>query len=262
MSALETLNLARAARGAGDVDRCVMLSAAALQDATDESDGETAWNAAIAPGRAYLNRGEASESLGYFRWALDVAGKMGLVRHLAPSYSWLHLASREAGNEVAARRFAATSLDLFRDFDARSGYFAGLVADMALHEFERKPTPENAAHAVQCFRAAPHSIADPFVAFLSAANVMRASAVLGLRCRYEPADEALDFLQASLPSNEGVALVLVQAATGAVLMREYERGAVLAERAERLGEQRDEPHVLDRIREVKDAALAERAVAA
>lgn len=258
MSALETLNLARAARGEGDVDRCVMLSAAALQDATDEGDGETAWNAAIAPGRAYLNRGEANEALGYFRWALDVAGRMGLTYRLANSYHWLSLASREAGNDDACRRLAGTALELYH-MNPRDRHMANLVADLALADFERYPSAENAAYCVQTFRAAPVSVPTPINRLFSAANVMLTAATLGVRCRYRDAAEALESTFAVLPDHEGVAQALVQGAKGAAAALDYPLSATLCERAELIAETRGELRMLEMAREVKESALAEKA---
>lgn len=258
MTALDLLTAARAARAAGDIAPCVAQAGAVACAAEAEDDRETAYHAHACVGRAHLARGEPELALGYYRWALDAAMHGGLVRWLAPAYHDLMLASREAGNPAAAKRYAGTAFDLYRDYDPRTPHLSGLIADMAQSEFEAAPDEHTAAYALQAWRAVPVSLPEPRFRLTAAANQMASASVLNIRGRYSTALNDLEVAFAALPDHEGAGACLVQAARGAAGMKEYEDSARLAERAALLAERRGEDRIVERARHVLDCALAER----
>lgn len=259
MSALETLEKARAARAAGDVGTCLVLSSAALFEAEEEGDAQTAYLAAVCPGRMYMGRGEPSEALGHFRNALDVALQHGLTRKLANAYHNLFSASVESANTDAAKRFFAVSFEVYRDIDPRDPRLTALFADAAEGKLMQTPSQDTAADAMQGWRACTACMNDPQSRLYASANIIVASAVLGIRSRYADALSTLEDAFALLPDHEGAAMAIAHASLGVSRMRDHQRAASLAERALGIAVERGEGVAEDRAREALDAALAERA---
>jgi tetratricopeptide (TPR) repeat protein len=258
VSASDTLHQARLARGAGDVSRCLLLSAAATQEARDERDHDTAFLAACMPGKLFAFRGEAGESLGYLRMALQVALDKGLTQRLPEIYHDLFISSRDAENDEKARKFYGCALRLYLDINPGNRRITALVADEAESRFMREPSTENAADAMQAWRGVPASLKGAQERFLSGCSLATSAAWLGIECRYEDGLSAMEEAFPDLPNYEGVALGFAHAATGALRMREYPRALSLADRAVSIDTARGEVVAAARAEEVRIAALAER----
>lgn len=261
MSASGTLAQARLARGAGDVNRCLLLSAAALQEARDEADHDTAFLAACMPGKLFAFRGEPRDALGYFRMALEAALTHGLTRRLPECYHDLFIASRDAENDDAARKFHGCALRLYLDIDPSNRRITALVADEAESRFMREPDTESAADAMQAWRGVPASLKGAQERFLSGCSLATSAAWLGIECRYNDGLNAMEAAFPDLPNHEGVALGLAHAATGALRARDYPRALSLADRAVSVATARGETVAVARAGEVRVAALAERMTA-
>lgn len=261
-TATETLEAARDARSAGEVDRCLLLSAAAQSLATDEHDTDTAFLAACVPGRLYLSRAEPEEAVPFYREALEVALSGGRTIRLPQIYHDLYLACRDSGSfDAPAKRYCATAFELYHDLNPRQPRLAGLMADQAEARFMARPCPETAADALQQWRALPTSLQGAAERFFAGCNAMVSAAWLGLHTRYRGGVETMSAAMEELSGHEGVALGLSHAATGSLKIGDYPRALRLAESAVRIARERGEGIVEARAAEVRDAALAERPAA-
>lgn len=260
MSATETLEQARTARAAGDVGLCVELSARALSEAREAREWETAYLAAAAPGRMYMDREEPGYALMHVRAALDVAREGGLCHWLGPCYLDLSIASYEAGNWWAARRFLGTGLDIFYDMYPLHPRSQALSANLAWQSFDASPSPETARDAHKSYVALERVLPTPDVHVYSAARRARAAAALHCPRRYSEAVSHFDRSFGLLTSYEGVASDLTNVAAGACAYGDFPSAARYAERAILMAGARDEPRVRERAEGVRDAALSERRV--
>lgn len=256
-TATETLEAARDARSAGDIDRCLTLSAAAQSLASDEHDADTAYLSARNPGRMFAIRGEHELAAAYFNEALHVALAGGLTLRLPQIYHDLFVSNRDLGSE-AAKRYCATATELYLDLNHRNPRLTALIADAAEGRFMMNPSPETAADALQAWRAVPASLNDHAERFLAGCSMMVAAAWLGIRCRYEDGVKLVEGAFPCLPDHEGASLALAYGATGALKARDYLRASHMAAEAVRIAVARGEAVAEGRAREVLSSALAER----
>lgn len=257
-TAAETLDRARFASGIGDVQACLSLSDAALHQAGFEHNAEIAYRAAEVPGRMYIGRGEPREAVAHYRHALDVVLMHGLTPHLGGAYHDLALATRECGDRQQFREMAGTAFRLYHDVNPRDSCITGILADMASDAFERDPNDKDKARAcLEQWRCVPASMRTLRYHLAAAANQMQCAAALGWRQRYLSASEALDTYLAALPNGEAAALTLAFAGEAALKMGDFARAFELANTAERVGVERDEPVPVEQAIALREAALAE-----
>lgn len=240
------------------MNRCLLLSAAAMQEARDERDWESEYLASVVPGHMYLRRGEARDALGHLRMALDVALAHGLTQRLPEAFHDLFVGARDAESDGRAKRFFGCAMELYLDLDPGNRRITALVADEAESRFVREPNVESAADAMQAWRGVPASLKGAQERFLSGCSLATSAAWLGIECRYNDGLEALEKAFHGLPNHEGAALGLAHAATGALRMREYPKALALADRAVSIATARGETVAVARANEVRCAALAER----
>lgn len=256
-TATETLEAARDARSAGEVDRCLLLSAAAQSLARDEHDAESAFLAARMPGRMFYIRGESDTASGFFREALHIALESGLTLKLPIIYHDLYVAHRDVGSE-AAKRYCATATELYLDLNHRNPRLTALMADAAEGRFMMNPCTDTAADALQAWRSVPASLSDHSERFLAGCCMMVSAAWLSIRCRYADGVRLMEGAFPNLPDHEGASLALSYGATGAMKARDYLRASHMAAEAVRIAVARGEAIAEARAREVLAAALAER----
>lgn len=246
------------------MDSCLLLSAAAVQEARDEGDRETEFLAACTPGALYAYRAEPNEALGHYRFALAIALGHGMPIRAAECYHDLHLAAREAGNHSKAKSFFVTSLELHLDINPSNRRITGLLADEAETRFLVEPTLKNAHDALNGWRSVPGSLTGSRERFFAGCSLMVVAAWLGagFAGRYKDGIKALEESLPKLTSHEGVAFGLAHAATGALRARDFPTAEQLVERAIRIAVERGETAVREKADEVRTAVLAERPVLA
>jgi len=257
LTAVEVLSEARSARSAGDVEGCLLQSAAALGFAVDAHDAQTAFLAACMPGRMYLNRGEPENAESHFRHGLDIALYGGLAQRLPEVYHDLFVVARDRGDE-GARRYHACAMELYLDTNGNNRRISALVADAAESRFMRRPCAETAGDALQAWRSVPASIETPLERLIAGCSMMVSAAYLGIACRYKDGGELVTGAFPRLVDYEGVALALAYGAAGAVKARDFLRASYMAAEAVRIAVVRGEGVAEARAREVLGMALAER----
>jgi tetratricopeptide (TPR) repeat protein len=259
MSATETLAEARKARGAGDVQRCLLLAAACVQEARDEGDHDTAFLAACTPGALYSYRGEPNDALGHYRYALDVALSHGLTHRLPEVYHDLFAMSKDAGNFERGKRFFTTAMELHLDMNPGNRRITALLADEADGRFTCEPSAETAHDSLEAWRGVPGSLSGAKERFFAGCGVAAVAAWLGegYAGRYKGALGALEAAFPDLPNHEGVALGFTHAATGAQRAHDFPRALQLADRAIRVATERGESGLLAKARAVRSDVLAE-----
>lgn len=262
MNASDLLEQARQFRRDGNTAECIATATAAACAGEYERDWDVVYNAHACIGRLHMSRAEPDLALGPFRNALDAAKEMNPRERLAGAYHDLSLALRESGNGPAAIRKAGTAMDLYADLCPRHPGFTGLVADIAQQDFDRHPTcKERAGKSFRTWVPVAATVGPRRYRLAAAAQQMHAAAVLGTDSRYQTANDLLERVYGSLPHFEHAALTLAYASRAASLHSDYERAAVLADRAERIAESRGEDRVAEIARETRADALAERTVA-
>lgn len=257
-TAAETLSAARRARSSGDVDACLLLSAAAQGMAEDAHDPDTAFLAAGTPGRMYAMRGEPDEAAVYFRRALHVALSGGLTLRLPEVYHDLFVASRDARRWAAAKRYCAAATELYLDTNPRNPRMTALVADCQEGRFMRKPRPETAADALHAWRSVPASLPGATERVFAGCSMLVSAAWLGLPSRYRRGAEVLDEAYPKLDSHEGISLALSYGATGALALRDEGRAEWMARTALETALRRGERVAEERARAVLDEVLSGR----
>jgi len=259
LTAMETVEMARFARGVGDVAGCVSLSDSAVRQATQEHHPDAAYMAAEVPGRMFMGRGEPREAIAHYRYALDLARLHNLKNRLGGAVHDLALAVRETGDGAQFRRLAAEAFEHYSHSNPRDPCLTGLLADVAQDAFDRHPNDrEKASAALQAWRGIPVCMKTVRYHMAAAAQQMVASATLGIRSRYDSAAEALDAYRLDMPDHEAVAMTFAYAARGALAMMDFEGAAYLCEIAIREGDAREESVPAEEARGVLADALAER----
>jgi len=262
-TALDTVQMARFARGIGDVPACLSLSDAAVRQAGDERYPDAAYVAAEVPGRMYMGRNEPREAEAHYRYALDLVRLYNLRNRLGGALHDLALAVREKGDYAQFRALSSEAFERYHEHNPRDPCITGLLADVAAGAFERDPgNREKASAALAAWRPVPVSMKTPRYHMAAAAQQMVTAAALGLGSSYRYASNALDWYVLDMPDREAVAMTLVYAAGGSLMHGDFHRAAELAREAERIAVLREETTVAEQAREVLNAALAERPMSA
>lgn len=259
MNATAVLEEARQARRDGDISTCVERAYHAVSLADQDREPEAAYHACACVGRLYLSRDEAKDAYWWFRVALGQAQANGLTRWEANAHHDVYLAAREAGESHPRRTWGARAFAMYREVSHQHTGITGLLADFSAEMLDAAPTDaDRISHAYQAWRAVPASMPQPRYHLAADANVMRASALMRNRKRYEDAAQALERTLESLPHHEHAARTLTDAARAATVAHDFPRAARLAERAVAISESRGEGRVCQRATEVLVSALAER----
>lgn len=259
MCCVETLGMARLARAIGDAGGCLSLSEAAERQALDEREYDAAFLAACVPARMYLRRCEPALAVAHYRNAQALALSHGLSNRLGEVAHDLYIAARDAHSEAAAREYYGKAAETY--LERRDPRVSGLLADRADAKFTANPSRETAANAVEHWRALPCTLPGDVERFFAGCNLMVAAAWLGWERRYREGLAMVEDAFVCLPSHEGAAAGLTDAATGALKAEDYPTGARLAEGAVRIARERGEGIVEEGARGVLSDALAERSSA-
>ena len=250
--------MARFARGIGDVDGCLTLAACAERQARDDHEYDLAFLAACVPARMYLRRCEADLAVAHYRNAHDLALCHGLAHRLGEVQHDLYISCRDAGNDTAALAYYGKATECY--LERSDPRIAGLLADRAEGRFMAVPSAETASAAMEHWRALPCTMPGIVERFFAGCNLMTAAAWLGSGKRYRDGLAMVEDAFPSLPSHEGAAAGLADAATGALTAKDFPTGLRLSESALSIARERGEAIVMQKALLARDAALAEKVV--